>query len=168
MEGIIQVLNLNYTLVAQVFNFLMVFIFLRIVVYPYIVKILDERQKFIIDNIDAAEEDRKQAEILRQQHLEELQMAKSEAQEIIQKAGKAAEEQAQEIIEAAKVESNRIKESALQDINREREKAVAELREQVATLSILVAGKIVNEKMTEDIQRTMIDEFIQEAGDLPC
>ncbi|KAF1086022.1 ATP synthase subunit b, sodium ion specific [Sporotomaculum syntrophicum] len=168
MDAIVQVLNLNTTLVAQVFNFIMLLIFLRVVVYPHIVRILENRQEFIANNVAAAEEDRKQAEALRQQYLDELQKAKNEAQSIIQKAGKVAEEQAHEIIEAAKAESNRIKESALQDINREKEKAVAELRDQVATLSILVAGKIVSEKMTADIQRSMIDEFIKEAGDLPC
>ncbi len=168
MDAIVQVLNLNNTLVAQVFNFIMLLIFLRVVVYPHIVRMLEDRQNFIANNVAAAEEERKQAEALRQQYLDELQKAKNEAQSIIQKAGKAAEEQAHEIIEAAKAESNRIKESALQDINREKEKAVAELREQVATLSILVASKVVNEKITEDVQRSMIDDFIKEAGDLPC
>ncbi len=168
MDAIVQVLNLNNTLVAQVFNFIVLLIFLRIVVYPHIVRMLEDRQNFIANNVAAAEEERKQAEALRQQYLDELQKAKNEAQSIIQKAGKAAEEQAHEIIEAAKAESNRIKESALQDINMEKEKAVAELRDQVATLSILVAGKVINEKITADIQRSMIDEFIKEAGDLPC
>jgi len=105
---------------------------------------------------------------LRQQYLDDLQQAKNEAQSIIQKATKAAEDQAREIMEAAKAEANRQKETALQDIGREREKAVAELRDQVAALSVLVAGKIVSEKITADIQRDMIDEFIKEAGDLPC
>jgi len=168
LDAIVQVLNLNATLVAQVFNFLMLLIFLRVVVYPHILRMLEDRQSFIANNVAAAEEERKQAEALRQQYLDELQTAKNEAQSIVQKAGKAAEEQAHEIIEAAKAESNRVKESALQDINREKEKAVAELRDQVATLSILVASKVINEKMTADIQRGMIDEFIKEAGDLPC
>ncbi|WP_347489365.1 F0F1 ATP synthase subunit B [Desulfoscipio sp. XC116] len=168
MDAIVQVLNLNNTLVAQVFNFIMLLIFLRVVVYPHIVRMLEERQNFIANNVAAAEEERKQAEALRREYLDELQKAKNEAQSIVQKSVKAAEEQAHEIIEAAKAESNRIKESALQDINREKEKAVAELRDQVAALSILVAGKVVSEKITADVQRGMIDDFIKEAGDLPC
>jgi len=166
--GILDSLGINQTLVAQVFNFVILLIFLRIVVYPHIIRMLDERQNYIENSVNAAEEERKQAEDLRQQYLAEMQKSKDEARDIIQKASKAGEEQAREIIEAAKAESNRIKESALEDINREKEKAVAELREQVATLSILVASKIVNEKITADIQRGMIDEFIKEAGDLPC
>lgn len=168
MDGVVTALGLNNTLVAQVFNFIILLIFLRIVVYPHIVRILEERQNYIANSVTAAEEERKQAEALRQQYLDELNKAKAEAQEIVQKATKAAEVQAQEILESAKAESARIKESALQDINREKEKAVAELRDQVATLSILVASKVVSEKITADVQRGMIDEFIKEAGDLPC
>lgn len=168
MGGVIEALGLNATLFAHFFNFIMLLVFLRIVVYPHIVRILDERQDAIENSVNAAEEERNQAEALRQQYLDELQKAKIQAQEIIQKAAKTGEEQAHEIIEAAKAEANRVKESALQDINREKEKAVAELRDQVATLSILVASKVVNEKITADVQRGMIDEFIKEAGDLPC
>lgn len=168
MDAVVKALGLNATLVAQVFNFIMLLIFLRIVVYPHIVRILEERQNYIENNVAAAEEERKQAEALRQQYLADMQKAKDEARDIIQQATKAGEEQAREIIEAAKAEANRIKETAMQDINREKEKAVAELRDQVATLSVLVAGKIVSEKITADIQRGMIDEFIKEAGDLPC
>jgi len=168
LDAIIEGLGLNATVVAQIFNFLVLFVFLRLVVYPPLMKLLEERQKFIADNVAAAEEERKQAESLRQQYLDDLQQAKNEAQNIIQKATKAAEDGARDILEAAKVEASRQKEAALQDINREREKAVAELRDQVATLSILVASKIVSEKITAGIQRDMIDEFIKEAGDLPC
>jgi len=166
--SVIQALGLNNTLVAQIFNFIVLLIFLRIVVYPHIVRILEDRQNYIEKNVSAAEEERKQAESLRQEYLAEMQKAKDEARDVIQKATKAGEDQAREIIEAAKVEANRVKDSALQDINREKEKAVAELRDQVATLSILIASKVVSEKITADIQRNMIDEFIKEAGDLPC
>ena len=168
MEAIFDSLGLNRTIFAQIINFTLLLVFLRIVVYPHIVRIMEERQNYIENSVTAAEEERKQAEELRRQYLADMQKAKDEARDIIQKATKAGEEQALEIIEAAKAESNRIKETALEDINREMEKAVSELREQVATLSILVAGKVVNEKMTADIQRGMIDEFIKEAGDLPC
>lgn len=168
MGQIIEALGLNATLVAQIFHFIILLIFLRLVVYPPIVKILEQRQDAIEGNVAAAQEERKQAEALRQQYLDDMQKAKEEANEIIQKATKEAETEARGIIDAAKQEADRIKESALQDIEREKEKAVSELREQVASLSILVASKVVDERITADVQRDLIDDFIKEAGDLPC
>jgi len=166
--SVVQALGLNATLVAQIFNFIILLVFLRLVVYPPIVKILEQRQEAIQGNVAAAQEERKQAEELRQQYLGDMQKAKEEANAVIQKATKAAEDESRSIIDAAKQEADRIKESALQDIEREKEKAVSELREQVASLSILVASKVVDEKITADVQRDLINDFIKEAGDLPC
>ena len=168
MGSVVQALGLNTTLVAQIFNFIILLVFLRLVVYPPIVKILEQRQEAIQGNVAAAQEERKQAEELRQQYLGDMQKAKEEANAVIQKATKAAEDESRSIIDAAKQEADRIKESALQDIEREKEKAVSELREQVASLSILVASKVVDEKITADVQRDLINDFIKEAGDLPC
>ncbi len=134
MGQIIEALGLNATLVAQIFHFIILLIFLRLVVYPPIVKILEQRQDAIEGNVAAAQEERKQAEALRQQYLDDMQKAKEEANEIIQKATKEAETEARGIIDAAK-----------QD-----------------------ASKVVDERITADVQRDLIDDFIKEAGDLPC
>jgi F-type H+-transporting ATPase subunit b len=95
-----------------------------------------------------------------------MRRAREQAQEIIQKATKAGEEQALGIIENGKKEAQRLKEDALASIEREKQKAIAELRDQVASLSIMVAGKIISERMDDKIQRSMIQEFIKEAGEL--
>lgn len=168
MEILTTALKLNSTLIAMIFHFLVLLLFLRLVVYKPLVNLLDKRQEFITNNVAAAEEERKQAEALRQQYLADMEKARLEAQDMIQKATRAGEDQARQIIEEAKLEAAKVKDSALLDIQREKEKAVVELRGHVATLAVLVAGKIVDEKITADIQSNLVDEFIKEAGDLPC
>jgi len=161
-------LEFNATLLAQIFHFVVLLIFLRVVAYKPIAKLLKERQDYIANNVAAAEEERAQAEKLKAQYLADLQKAREEAQGILAQATKAAELQAQDIIAAAKEEANRVKESALADIQREREKAVRELREQVAALSVLVAEKIIGQTITPKIQSQLVYDFIKEVGDLPC
>lgn len=161
-------LEFNTTLLAQIFNFVILLIFLRLVAYKPIAKLLMERQDYIANSVAAAEEERKQAQELRQQYLADLQKAREEAQAMIAQAAKVGETQAQEIIAAAKAEANRVKESALQEIEREKEKAVRELRDQVAMLSVMVAGKIIGRTITPEIQHDLVHQFIREAGDLPC
>jgi len=65
-------------------------------------------------------------------------------------------------------EANRVKDGALKEIEREKEKAVRELRDQVAVLSVMVAGKIIGKTVTSEIQHDLVQQFIREAGDLPC
>ncbi|KUK54328.1 MAG: ATP synthase subunit b [Desulfotomaculum sp. 46_296] len=161
-------LEFNATLIAQMFNFVILLIFLRFVAYKPIAKLLKDRQDFIANNVATAEEERKQAQELREQYLADMQKAREEAQAIIAQAAKVGEIQAQEIIAAAKEESNRVKDNALKEIEREKEKAVRELRDQVTVLSVAVAGKIIGQTITPEIQHDMVQQFIREAGDLPC
>ncbi|AEG61892.1 F0F1 ATP synthase subunit B [Desulforamulus ruminis] len=161
-------LGFNGTILAQMFNFLVLLILLRAVAYKPFMNMLEKRKELIESSIAAAEEDKKQAEQLRASLQAELKRTREEAAEIMAKATKNAEEQAQQIIEAAKAEANRVKDSAVVEIQREKEKAVSELRDQVATLSILVAGKIIDQKLNDDIQKDLVNKFVKEAGDLPC
>ncbi len=159
-------LQFNATLLAQIADFIILLIFLRLVVYKPLTKLLASRSEHIANTIAAAEQERQQAEQLKARYEAEMRRAREQAQEIIQKATKAGEEQAQEIIENGKKEAQRIKEDALASIEREKQKAIAELRDQVASLSIMIAGKIISERMDDKIQRSMIQEFIKEAGEL--
>lgn len=159
-------LKFNATLIAQIVDFIILLIFLRVVAYKPLLNLLNKRSEHVADTIAAAEQERQQAEQLRAGYEAEMRRAREQAQEILQKATKAGEEQAAEIIENAKSEATRIKESALSEIHREKQKAAAELRDQVASLSILVAGKIISQKLTDDVQHGMVQDFIKEAGEL--
>ncbi len=161
-------LGFNGTILAQMFNFLVLLILLRAVAYKPFMNMLEKRKELIESSIAAAEEDKKQAEQLRASLQADLKRSREEAAAVMARAAKNAEDQAQQIIEAAKAEANRVKDSALVEIQREKEKAVSELRDQVATLSILVAGKIIDQKLNDDIQKDLVNKFIKEAGDLPC
>ncbi|MFA4886330.1 MAG: F0F1 ATP synthase subunit B [Desulfotomaculaceae bacterium] len=159
-------LEFNGTVLAQIVDFIILLIFLRLVAYKPLVKILGDRSDHIASNIAAAEQERQEAEQLKAGYEADMRNARVQAQEIMQKATKVGEEQASGIIENAKNEAVRVKDAALAEIEREKQKAIAELRDQVATLSVLVAGKIINKNMTDQIQRNMIDDFIKEAGEL--
>lgn len=160
--------NFNATLLAQIFHFVVILVLLRLVAYKPLMKLLEERQKYVASNIDAAEQEKTEAEKLKSQFEAELKNAREQYQEMIQRATKEGEEQSQLIIAAAKGEATRIKDNAMQEIQREKEKAIAEVREQVASLSILVAEKVINQTIDADIQNRLINDFIEEAGGLPC
>lgn len=159
-------LEFNATILAQIADFIILVIFLRLVAYKPLTKLLADRSDHVANSIAAAEQERQEAEQLKAGYEAEMRRAREQTQEIIQKATKAGEDQASEIIANAKNEAGKLKETALAEIEREKVKAVTELREQVASLSVLVAGKIINKTMSEDIQRGMIDDFIKEAGEL--
>ena len=48
---------------------------------------------------------------------------------------------------------------------KEKEQAVAALREQVASLSVLIASKVIEKELSAKDQEKLINEYIQEAGE---
>jgi F-type H+-transporting ATPase subunit b len=127
--------------------------------------VMEKREQMINDQIDQADKDRKAAqEYLEQQRLA-VEKAREEAQEIVQKAKKLSEQQGQEIVEAARAEGERLKEAALAEIQREKEQAVASLREQVASLSVLIATKVIEKELDEKEQEKLIAEYLKEVGE---
>jgi F-type H+-transporting ATPase subunit b len=129
---------------------------------------LTDRQNMIEQSIVTAENERLEAERIKSEYEVQMQRSREMAQEIIQKATKAGEEQAAEVIENAKNEAKRLKDAAVVEIQREKDKAVTELRDQAATLAILVAGKIIDKQLDDTIQREIVQEFVKEAGDQLC
>lgn len=164
----LEALNLNGTVIAQIVSFLLLVWLLKAVAFKPILKALDDRRQGIEASISKAEADLEEAAKMREEYTAELKKARQEAHDLIAHASKVGEDKAQEIIAAAQAEAQNIREKAVADIQREKEKALAELRGHVVTLSVLAAQKVINKNIDESAQRQLVDEFISEVGNLPC
>lgn len=163
MESPIQ---FDFTLVAQIISFLLLVWLLSTKAWGPLMKMMEQRRVQIETSITQAKEERQQAEQIKHEYQEEMRKARQEAQEVIAKAAKVGEASAAEILAAAHEEAVRIKKSALVDIERERDRAIAEVRAQVADLSVLVAEKIIRQKLDMKGQGELIEQFIQEVGEM--
>ena len=129
-------------------------------------KMMEERRSHIEAMLAQAENERQQAQKIKLEYQEEMRKARQDAQEVIAKATKVSEALANEILAASHEESETIKKSALVDIERERDRAIAQVKSQVADLSVLVAEKIIRQKLDMKGQGQLIDQFIQEVGEM--
>jgi F-type H+-transporting ATPase subunit b len=127
--------------------------------------IMKERENHVNSEIDAAEKSRTEANKILEEQRALLKQARQEAHELIENAKKQGDVQREEIIVAARAESERIKESAKLEIETQKEKAVTAIREQVASLSVLIASKVIEKELTAQDQEKLINEYIQEAGE---
>lgn len=161
-------IHFDLTLVVQVLSFLLLVYILRRFAWNPLITMMEERRSQIEANIANAEKERLQAEQIKREYQEEMRKARQEAQEVIAKATKLSEQRAAEILAAAHGEAEKIKQSALADIERERDRAIAQVQAQVADLSVAVAEKIIRKNLDVRGQEDMIEQFIQEVGELPC
>ncbi|KMK78275.1 F0F1 ATP synthase subunit B [Alkalihalobacillus pseudalcaliphilus] len=126
--------------------------------------IMEKREQMVNDQIEGAEARSKEAEQYIKDQVKALEDARTEAHEIVQNAKKLSEQQGQEILEQARVNAERIKDAALAEIQREKEHAVSELREQVASLSVLIATKVIEKELNAEEQDKLVQEYIKEVG----
>ena len=127
--------------------------------------IMKQREEHIANEIDAAEQSRTEAKKLLEEQRNLLKEARNEAQALIESAKKQGDVQREEIIVAARAESERLKDSAKVEIEQQKEKAVAAIREQVASLSVLIASKVIEKELSAEDQEKLINEYIQEVGE---
>ncbi|MEY8742878.1 F0F1 ATP synthase subunit B, partial [Bacillales bacterium AN1005] len=55
--------------------------------------------------------------------------------------------------------------SAFTEIEQQKEKAVAAIREQVSSLSVLIASKVIEKELSEQDQEKLINDYIREVGE---
>ncbi len=152
-------------IIFQLVVFIVLLALLRKFAFGPIMGIMKQRENHIANEIDSAEKNHQEAKKLAEEQREFLKKSRVEAAELIENARKLGEEQKEGIIQAARDEANRLKESAKQEIITEKELAVTALREQVASLSVLVASKVIEKELSLEDQEKLINEYIQEVGE---
>lgn len=152
------------TMIMQLFAFLVLYLLLRKFAFKPLAKAIQERQDYIDKQIKTAEDNRAEAEKLQLEHRQEMVKAREEALEIVERARKQSEKQATDILAAANTEAERIKEAAKIEINKEKNEALAELRDQIGSLSVMIAAKIIEKDMDEQEHDALIDKYLKEVG----
>ena len=127
-----------------------------------LLKIVDEREKTIRDQVDSAQQAAADAKDLLVQHQEMLRGAGREREEILQKAVKEAEQVRTDLVTKARADADQVVSKAREQMQREKDLAIAELRAQVADIAVEAASRIVKSSLTEEAQRKLVDDYIKE------
>lgn len=154
-----------YELVWAVVNFGILFFVLQRFLFRPVMGMMEKRNREIADNLRNAEEARAEAARLQAEYRQQLASAQREAQGILDRAVRSAEEAKSKIVEEAQNEAARLRDKALEAIGQEKEKALAELREEVTSLAISAASRIIRRTMTEEDQARLVTEFAREMGE---
>ncbi len=153
-------------LVAQIVNVAILFGLLYLVAYKPIMRMLDERSRRIKESMKQADDIREQATHAEEEVKKQLEAAGSEGQERIAHAVKIGEEVKQKAQQEARQEAETLIARARTEIQRERDEAIDELRKEVADLTILAAGKVIDRSLDKKAHRQLIDKVLEESTTL--
>jgi F-type H+-transporting ATPase subunit b len=149
----------------QLIIFIILLFLLKKFAWGPLMGIMKTREEYVASEINAAEQSKIDAKKLLEEQRSLLKEARNDAQVLIENARKQGDIQREEIVVAARTESERIKENAKLEIEQQKEKAIAAIREQVASLSVLIASKVIEKELSAADQDQLIDEYIKEAGE---
>jgi F-type H+-transporting ATPase subunit b len=149
----------------QLVMFLVLMALLKKFAWGPLMGIMQQREDHIAGEISAAEQSRVEANKVLEEQRQLLKEARTEAQAMIENSKKQGVEQREEIITVARQEAERLKESAKREIETQKEQAVAALQKQVASLSVLIASKVIEKELSAEDQQKLINDYIQEVGE---
>ena len=152
-------MNLNFTLFAQAAEFLLFIWFTARFIWPWLMRKIEERQKFIADGLAEAERGRSSLNEAQKQTEVLLREARSRAQEIVVAAEKSASQRIEESKSQARSEGERLVAAAKAQIDQEVQSAKQQLRDQVATLAVSGAEKILRREVDAKAHADMLNQL---------
>ncbi|ASN04069.1 F0F1 ATP synthase subunit B [Virgibacillus necropolis] len=152
-------------MLTQLFFFIVLLFLVKKYAWGPVIGMMQKREEYVANEIEIAEKNRAEAEQASKAAAEQLRQTKEEAQKIVEDAKNIGVKQEQEIIETARIEAERIKISAQEEIKIEKERAIQALQDKVASLSVLIASKVIEKEINAQDQEKLINEYIKEVGE---
>ena len=154
------------TLIAQICNlFLQLFVVKKFFLNK-ILAILDARREAADKEIVDAKNAREEAMTIKATYEENMRQAKAEANALLAHAQKTASARSEEIIGQAQLQAAQIKEKAAAEIAQEKKKAINDAKDEISGISMAIAEKVVERQLNDADQQKLIDQFINELGDV--
>lgn len=159
-----EALGINLPMIiAQIVNFTILLVVLRMVLYKPVLKMLDDRKQRIAEGLNAAEIARAEAASAQANIQEQLDMARKEGQEIVANAQNIATRIQADAREQTAKDREAALERARNEIQLERDRAIAELRGEFADITVKAAEKVINQSLDQKAHERVIDETLAES-----
>ena len=157
-------LGLNLpVLIAQLVNFFLLLVLLRIFLYKPILEMLDRRAQRIREGVEAADQSKEQASQAEAEVAKQIDEARQQSQALVAQAQEAANRIQEESRNQARQEAETLLERARSEIQLERDQAVAELRGEFAELTVSAAEKVISQSLDRQAHQRLIDEALAES-----
>ncbi|MCD8395779.1 MAG: F0F1 ATP synthase subunit B [Lachnospiraceae bacterium] len=154
-----------WTFIAQICNlFIQMYLIKRFLFKP-INNILEKRKAAADAEIQDATKAKEEAQAMKMEYEQNMLEAKTKANDILTNAQKTATVQSEEILREASAQAASIKAKAESDIAQEKRKAVNEIKDEIGSMAVEIAGKVIEREVSEEDHAKLIDEFIASVGE---
>jgi F-type H+-transporting ATPase subunit b len=133
--------------------------------FPVIVKMVDERKAFIDESLKKAHEANERLANIQKEGESILQEAREKQAQILKEAAETRDAIVEKAQDKARSEGARLLDEAKSAIEQEKKAAIADIRQQVATLSVEIAEKVLKQNLKDDkSQMDLIDRMLDDVS----
>jgi F-type H+-transporting ATPase subunit b len=145
--------------------FLVVLFFLWKYGFPVILKMVEERKAFIDESLKKAHEANERLANIQKEGESILQEARDKQAQILKEAAQTRDAIVEKAQDKARSEGARLLDEAKAAIEQEKKAAIADIRQQVATLSVEIAEKVLRQNLKDDkSQMDLIDRMLDDVS----
>lgn len=146
-------------------SFLVLLFLLGKFAFPMILKSLKEREDSIVEALNSAAKAKEEMTALKADNEKLLMQARAERDLMMKEARDTKDAIIAEAKNKAQAEGNRIMTAARESINNEKNAAIAELKNQVASMSIEIAEKILRQELSHETkQKSLMDNLMNDVS----
>ena len=153
-----------WTMLFAWVNLLILYLFLKKLLFKPLKNMIDSRQKEIDDMYDSAEGARAEADALRSEYQTRLKGAEEETEEILKNAVKRARAKEEEILAEASEKASLTLARAEKQIELEKARTVNELKDEMSEMALGIARAVVERDVSAEEHKDLIDDFIEKIG----
>ena len=148
----------GWTMLFAWCNLLIVYLFLKKLLFKPVKNMIDSRQA----EIDGMYSD---AEAMKAKYEEKISVAEQESEDIRRNALKQAQLKEEQILKEASEQAGRILERASEEIELEKKRALNEVKNEVSELAIGIASRVIERDVSKEEHKELIDSFIDGIGE---
>lgn len=161
-SGIALLIPTPAELIPAIVAFIIIFIVLIKLVWPTVMKMMNDREALLNEQVEAAEEAIRKSKEAEREAEEIVADAHRKGADVVAAAKQEAEQERTRILYEAQKQSLEIIEKGHKAVDSERQRAMADLSRSVADLSVDIAGKIIGTSLDDEAHRRLAMRYLDE------
>lgn len=166
LTGFESFVGINFwTCLFTLLNLLILYKFMKKLLFKPVMKMIDDRQKEIDDQYADAAKDKADAAELKAQYETRLAEANAESDEILKEAHRKATIREEEILHDAQEKAEQTIRRADAQIEMEKKRALNEIKDEVTGMAVGIASAVLSRDVKAEEHSDLIDSFIDNLGE---
>lgn len=153
-----------FTMIFAWVNILILYLFLKKLLFKPIKNMIDTRQREIDDMYTNAKNAEDSSNQMKEEYERLLANANEESEEILKRAVRRAQLREEEILREATQKAERVLERANEQVELEKRRALNEVKDEMSEMAIDIAAAVIERDINAEEHNALIDDFIRNMG----